>query len=486
MSASFNTKHYTYHLGTSLELNSCLTVFYYDSSKQSGEPGRPSIANIQDIFDEVRESLIESGQFCHREDPDQDFELTEGGTKNPSFDTLIYVDNNGTSVLGFTFFLGLQSNQRGDSRIQTMYLGFKFSIVNKKVDIRLSYTLDPIWSTKTPLLEDYFATSREEILAASGPNPKADYLRYSDDLLQVDSGDNFVNVTDCGALTRTDTWRFWIPSTISMTRIKDYTDYTVGLWRGSLVLYRWNQRGEFTIDSLTDTNHFGVMTHIMTGHVHWPEKAYLKTFMSGVAILDALDDDSGKICESCGYVTVDDSHWYVNTKKRVITDPWSESDKLSIIDSNSTSDSLELRYLLCPPGKYYFLVSKIGPWFKFQNEKSGVVAWSSLYGTAYFKDPNANVVPWSDRILLEITKDYINVYSFDFDGQLGTKEYLASGTPAMRISTEYLGSDYRPFLDSLRHRPLRSKAFKELHNSTVSFRGLLFYLESGLKNIHYL
>jgi hypothetical protein len=224
----------------------------------------------------------------------------------------------------------------------------------------------------------------------------------------------------------------------------------------------------------------------MTGHVHWPEKAYLRTFMSGVAILDALDEDSGKICESCGYVTVDDSHWYLNTRKRVITDPWSESDKLSIIDSNSTSESLELRYLLCPPGKYYFLISKIGPWFKFQNEKSGVIAWSSLYGTAYFKDPEINVVPWSDRILLGITEDYIDVYSFDFDGQLGTKEYLTSGTPAMRIPTEYLGSDYRPFLDSLRHRPLRPKAFKELHNSTVSFRGLLFYLESGLKNIHYL
>jgi hypothetical protein len=65
-----------------------------------------------------------------------------------------------------------------------------------------------------------------------------------------------------------------------MSRIQDYTNYTVGLWRGALVLYRWNQRGEFTIDSLTDTNHFGVMTHIMTGHIHWPEKSYLRTFMS--------------------------------------------------------------------------------------------------------------------------------------------------------------------------------------------------------------
>ena len=154
MSTSFNTKHYTYHLGTSLELNSCLTVYYYDSSKiyertQNIEASRPSIASIQEIFSSIRDYLTETGQFCHRSDPDQDFELTEGGNKNPSFDTLIYVDHNGTSVLGFTFFLGLQSNKRGDSRIQNMYLGFKFSIVNKKVDIKISYTLDPIWSTKT-------------------------------------------------------------------------------------------------------------------------------------------------------------------------------------------------------------------------------------------------------------------------------------------------------------------------------------------------
>jgi hypothetical protein len=429
--------------------------------------------------------LTSKGQFCHRESPDQDFELTEGG-KEPSFDTLLYIDDNGKSVLGFTFFLGLQSSKRNDSKIQNMYLGFKFSIVNKSVDIRLSYTLDPIWSSSDPLLDDYFVTTKTEILEASGPNPKADYLRYTDDLLQLDSGDNFVDVTDSGALTKTETWRFWIPETISMSRIQDYTNYTVGLWRGFLVLYRWNQKGEFTIDSLTNTNHFGVMTHIMTGHVHWPENAYLKTFMSGVAILNALDEDSGKIRESCGYVTVDDSHWYVNTKKRIITDPWSGSDKLSIIDSNSTSDSLELRYLLCPPGKYYFLISKIGPWFKFQNEKSEAIAWSSLYGTAYFDNPEINVVPWSDRVLLGISKDYIDVYSFDYDGQLGTKEYLATDTPAMRIPTEYLGSNYRPFLDSLRHRPLRPGSLKELYNSTVSFRGLLFYLDSGLKNIHYL
>jgi hypothetical protein len=491
MSTSFNTKHYTYHLGTSLELNSCLTVYYYDSSKiydqtRVKDASKPSIANIQEVFGDIQDYLTEIGQFCHRSDPDQDFELTEGGNKNPSFDTLIYVDHDGTSVLGFTFFLGLQSNKRGDSKIQNMYLGFKFSIVNKKVDIRISYTLDPVWSTKDPLLEDYFVTSREEILSASGPNPESDYLRYSDDLMQLNSSDNFVDVTDSGTLTRTKTWKFWIPDTISMSRIQDYTDYTVGLWRGSLVLYRWNSKGKFTIDSLTNTNHFGVMTHIMAGQVHWPEKAYLRTFMSGVAILDALDEDSGKISKSCGYVTVNDSHWYVNTKKRVITDPWSESDKLSIIDSNSTSESLELRYLLCPPGKYYFLVSKIGPWFKFQNEKSGVTAWSSLYGTAYFKDSEINVVPWSDRILLGITEDNIDVYSFDFDGQLGTKEYLISSTPSIRIPTEYLGSEYRPFLDSLRHRPLRPGSLKELHNSTVSFRGLLFYLESGFKNIHYL
>jgi hypothetical protein len=486
MSASFNTKHYTYHLGTSLELNSCLTVYYYDSSKQSGEASKPSITNIQGVFDDIREYLTDTGQFCHRTSPDEDFELTDEGTKEPSFDTLIYVDNDGTSVLGFTFFLGLQSNKRGDSRIQTMYLGFKFSIINKKVDIKLSYTLDPIWSTKTPLLGDYFATSKEEVLTATGPNPKGDYFRYTDDLLQLDSDDNFVNVTDSGALVKEETWKFWIPGTISMSRVQDYTNYTVGLWKGSLVLYRWNQNGEFTIDSLTDTNHFGVMVHIMTGQVHWPEKVYLKTFISGVAILNALDEDSGKICESCGYVTIDDSHRYVNIKKRIIIDPWSESDRLSIIDSNSTSDSLELRYLLCPPSKYYYLISKTGPWFKFQNEKSGTIAWSSLYGTAYFNDPKANVVPWSDKILLKISRDYLEVYSFDYDGQLGTKEYLISSDPAMKIPTKYLGSEYRPFLDSLRHRPLRSGSLQELCNSTVSFRGLLFYLDSELKNIHYL
>ena len=494
MSASFNTKHYTYHLGTSLELNACVDVFYYDSTTiynrlktESGlKASRPSIANIQETFDGIRDYLGSTGQFCHREDPDQDFELTEGGTKSPCFDTLIYVAANKKSVLGFTYFLGLQSSQRGESKIQNMYLNFKFSITNKKIDIKISYTLDPIWSTKDPLLSDYYAVSRSEILQASGPNPSVDYIRYSDDLLQVDSNDNFCCVTDCNALTRDTTWRFWIPTIIPMSRIKEYTNYTVGFWRGSLVLYRWNHKGEYTVDSLTSCNHFGVMTHVLDGQVFYGESESIRTFVSGVAILDSKvsDDD---IRESCGYVSLTTNHWYVNRKKKIITNPWSESDKITIIDNNKTSEDLGLKFLLCPPSKYYFLQSVTGPWYKFKNEKTGSICWAGIFGSAYFdSNTEPQVFPWSDRILLKISGDYIEVYSFDYDGTLGNKEYQLGSKPAVTIPTEYLGSDYRPFLDSLRHRPLRPGSLKELHNSTVSFRGLLFYLDSGLKNIYYL
>ena len=488
MSASFNTKHYTYHLGTSLELNSCQDVYYYDSGTiasrlqtPSGEAAaRPSITTIQGIFDGLREHLTETGQYCHREDPEEDFELTEGGTKSPCFDTLIYVDSNKTSVLGFTFFLGTQSSTHGNSRIGVMKLGFKFSIVNRSVDIRLSYTLDPVWSTKDPLLTDYFVTSRSEILSASGPNPKADYMRYTDDLLQLDSGDNFCTVTDTGTLLRNETWRFWIPPVIGMSRIKEYTDYTVGLWQGLLVLYRWNSKGDFSIDSLTSSNHFGVMAHLLDGRVASGPGETIRTFASGVAILDKGDR------EASGYSAVSQNHHYQNDSKRIISDPWSDTDRVQVIPNNMTAEDLGLRHLLCPPGKYYFLAEKQGPWYKFKNEKTGSFAWASLSGTAYFAKGTTGVLPWSDRVILKVSSEYIDVYSFDYDGTTGSKEYTLGSSPAIRIPTEYLGSEYKPLLDSLRHRPYRPGSLKELANSPVSFRGLWFYLSRDLKTIYYL
>ena len=483
MNTSFNTRHYTYHIGSFSELNSCCLIYWMNSKTiQSLCPSCPvdslNLSNLQEIFDIIKGRLEELGMWASRETPDEDFIL-----KSPiDFDHLIYVSESGLPI-GFSYFLEAQLDKYKSSEISEMKLNFEFSIENTENSIKLSYTLDPVFSQSAPLLGDLFVTKRSELSEVSGI-PKINYVRYTDDLKQLDSSDNFCTITDSGVLQKGETWRLWVQPEISMTRLKDFTDYSIGFLRGDLFLYRWNSLGEYTVDYLSKTNHFGVMEHLSSGTIDLEEQESIRTMSGDIAILDK----SGY--PGCGYVSLFENHKYLNERKRVIYDPWEMDGELSIIGNNMTSEALGLRHLLEPPGKYYFLSEKRGVWYKFINTQSDTFCWASVYGTAYFKgSEDSRVIPLTDRLILRVSQESIDLYLMDYYGNQidGHKKYLITDSPYMSLSTNYLeNSELRAIMDSFRRQPLKSVKMDDLSEKPCGFRGYLFHLDKEHKILTYL
>ncbi len=464
MSASVNTKHYTYHLGTSIELNSCLKIVYYKSSDYD----KATVSGLKSLTD-VLLSKLETGAagiYCsERDSADVDFDLVTSTYPEVSFDTIIYISRSGNDPLGFTHFLGTQSNIRPGTKISEMKFGFKFSMVNNGVDINLSYTLDPIWSNSEPLLSEYFVTNATELSQISDSG-KTTYMRYTDDIRQLESSDNYRIVTDSGLLTKSGSWRAWISPEVSMKRVRDFSNFSVGLWKSDLVIYRWNTDGYYTVDSLTSCNHFGVLDHILDGQVFLGESEHIRTFVSGKVLIDTDTD------MSAGYTSLTDGHRFVSDTRRVILDPWDQSERVWIVSKNNTASSLDLRFLENPPGKYYHLLEKRGPWYKFWNQDTDTYCMSGLWGSAYFGASEIDHVwPVSGRLLVKTSESELYVYPFD-----GTTEYTLGGKPGFTVDLESPG-EYRAFLDSIRRRPYRgTSGFGEI---CESFRGILFYIENN-------
>ena len=505
MNTLFNTKHYTYNIGTSLELNSCCLIYWYNSKtirdiienynyssniKDGSEPiqipkgwENLNLSVLQDFFDIIQKPLADNGMFSARTSPgpNNDFHLKgDEEDKSIEFDYIIYVSSDKTKALGFTYFVETQSNKRGGSEIKEMYFNFMFSIVNTKVDIKLSYTLDPLFSKEDPELQEYFVTSRNEVLSI-GNNPKLDFMRYSDDILQIQSDDNYCGVTDSGAITRKDTWRFWIPPKIEMTRIKDFDYYSIGLYNGELMLYRWNSLGEYTIDYLTKSNYYGLMKNLKMDRIYLNDDEKIETMSGGVAVISK----NNRI--RCGYVSLFSQHRYINQERVMIVDPWENNDNVNIIKNNETASSLSLD-LLCPPGRFFYLIEKRGPWYKFYNEKSEVICWSSILGSVYLKqNEEKNSFPINNRIIVSITDKAMKLYIMDYMGieGRGTKEFLLDSDPSITLSSEY--SENKQLIDSIRHRPLSSVNYiQPSYTDYYGYRGYIFYLSNERKILSYL
>lgn len=486
MNTSFNTKHFTYHTGTSSELNASKTICYFVKDQVSLSTDI-TVSNLPEYYTELKEKymsgLPQGVAWSTRtvSEPIDYFVLnpTSPDQETIVFDTIIYISSSGKPV-GYTYFSEHQENIRDGSRMGEMRLSFYFHIKNDLVDFNVSFTLEPIWSTLNPLLTESFVTTRQEILDRFGElvPGKNDYLRYTDSILQLTSGmDNFSCVTDTGVLTRKESFKYWIPK-VPLEDIVKYTHYNVGYTGGRLVLYRWTDIGDYTIDLLTEYNHFGILKNLRKGRIYLKDTESIEVLVDNMMILN-----TGKYQRS-GYVDLKTGHRFSDITKRLVNDPWDESDNVSLISSSQTSSSLEFRFLSVPPGKYYYFLEKYGPWYVFLNEKTGTKAWCSLYGTAYFKGTDT-VLPFSDRILLRVSPDHLEYYLFN-----GNSDYPENSVPTYQVDlvysnpvdTDYTARTPTELIDSIRHRPLPSMDLSFLKSSPLSIRGIVFYLDQD-KNI---
>ena len=138
MNTSFNTKHYTYHIGTSSELNSCSKILYYYSDNL-GDDGNLSIISLKEKYNNILNSYTEGvDYFISSKDEDKDYFILKGNNDKVIFDTIIYIGI--SNVLGYTVFSEPQTNYRGNSRIGEMRLSFEFSIKMEYVDFNITFT----------------------------------------------------------------------------------------------------------------------------------------------------------------------------------------------------------------------------------------------------------------------------------------------------------------------------------------------------------
>jgi hypothetical protein len=265
-----------------------------------------------------------------------------------------------------------------------------------------------------------------------------------------------------------------------MTRIKSFDNYSIGMYNGELMLHRWNSIGEYTIDYLTKTNYYGLMKNLKMDRIYLGEDEKIETMSNGVAIISK--DDRTR----CGYISLFNQNRYINPERRVIIDPWENTDNVEIIKNNETADDLSLD-LLCPPGKYFYLIEKRGTWYKFYNETSKITCWSSIFGSVYLKEDEKNAFPLNNRVFVSITGYYMKLYIMDYMGieGRGTKEYLLNSDPTIAIKFDY--SDNKPILDSIRHRPLSSMSYiQKSYSDFYGYRGYIFYLKDERKILSYL
>ena len=521
MNTLFSTKHYTFHTGSGSLINLCNDIIFYCSRNKKLEPiigvdpegtrnqempEVPNIATLTETCQSLKASLGDSdndlGSVCGRRSRvsvTDDFIIREStvGTgidiSLVEFDVIIYCDNSG-APLGFTYFSDLQSNRKGsETEISGMKLSFHFSTITDEVEFSYSFSLDPIWAPDPPtpndILRKRFYTYQKDVLQyyeseESAEAGRFNYMRWTDDIGQLDSIDNYHTLTDTAVLFGLEKGcNFWIPPRIPM---EEYTHYNVGYWHGQIMVYRWDDLGNYVIEKASKCNHFGVMETEASGRVYLGESETISEFTDGICVIDGLDEYN-KWHPRCGYVRLSDNRRYKNFKKRIINDPWDKNEQISVVDASKTATELGLRQLDPAPGDYFYLLRKHGPWYEFWNSGSSTQAWSSIYGTAYWQDSDI-IIPFSDRILLRFGE---NIEFYEFNG--GT-EYVLGAQPGYKMLPNYCSdpidnTEYtspKELIDSIRRRPLPSVDLKFLWNSPRSLRGVLFYLDRETNEIRYL
>jgi len=470
MNTSFNTKHYTYHIGTSSELNSCSKILYYYSDNL-GDDGNLSIISLKEKYNNILNSYTEGvDYFISSKDEDKDYFILKGNNDKVIFDTIIYIGI--SNVLGYTVFSEPQTNYRGNSRIGEMRLSFEFSIKMEYVDFNITFTLDPIWETLEPLLKNY-PKSLEDVKKIYNDSG---YLRYTDDLIQLESDDDFCDITDSGALTRENSYKFWIPKEIPLTKIEDFQKYSFSYHEGNLLLSRWNDLGYYTVDCVNKCNHFGIMKNIKTGRIFYdPAEMTINTIINGLVLFDINTDDGIKT--RAGYCTLSDpNNKYINKDKVIITDPINYYSTINIINDNKTAFDLGLIALSKDPGLYYYLCEKYGGWYKFKNKNTGTICWASVFGSGYFYEEDL-VFPLNKRVLIRYNDDCIDIYKFS-----GGTEFNLNSDPS--LSTSYYYPESKVLFDGLRRNPLEKFDLSFLKKDPLIFMGILFYVSNN--NIMYL
>lgn len=428
MSLSFNTKHYTYHVGSGATINTADKIAYYVSSDILAYTGQSiSVQGITRFMSDVikvsgingtdgelgvleKSRLTKSAPgtvgLVKKGDKDM-FDLVQNYPGQIKFDVVVYLDKSGNG-LGYTVFSGLQSSTGSGISVDRVKLRFYFQVSTKVVQFDPVFGLDSI-RAKQPEIDQFCC------LPSQKPSRNTQYWHYTDDL-------QILAATEEPLIVPGNSWvisgdhHYSVPPIPSVSMFDGHTQFnqfSVSILGNDLALTRWNADGDVRVDSLSRTNHFGVPLGIIP-----------------------------------------------TQKLQGITNSWSGVAELAdgTLIRLDTGETIKRK-----PDPWTGLSGRTWIW-----EKSG----PGISGLAGRLD-GPGLVPITERSVLSFGETGITVSRFVGPGEIKAEEI------PYQYSEETAG-----FYDAIRHKPLISKDFSFLREAVqvVGIRGYLFWSDGKMVN----
>lgn len=504
----------TFYTGIPSNLINCLNICLVDLKKENIQ--QLTVSTLKDSFDVIKEKT-----FLSREDTEDPFILKIEDTDIDEFDTIIYLTKSGYPV-GYTKFETKQILSKEISNSETVrisnQLKINISFTSKvgdvyEADVFISNDLSGLDSDEATtdkkffLDEDYNYTNKEKLDDTIKNLDK--YVRYTNDISSIIDSPSFGLVTDTVFLNDKTVYKSSINNNTSLfSYFTNFNNWSIGNWKGNILLYRWNDENKFLVSSLTEYNRFGKATEYFNSNLKKVQELpqeYKIEYMTGKYAV--LTDSEGKSCfqdledlsspvEYSGdygfFIDTYDSESNVrffDTSKRLID---------SITNINIKKDLYsfcQVAYTDSSLNKNWSLYKKIGPWYVLRkNSDPESLMWINENGTLY-SSTFENILVVSSRCLLLSKENNWFLFFFE-DGTImetaGYSYIKDNKRGVFEVGQRYVDSklvcQYDKFekdgslvnltsarnqiVDGLRHSYLRNFNLPEIK---ISYMGYLFY-----------
>ena len=349
-------------LGSLSSVTESTTIILYDRNQFTG---RISIYNINSFY----ESLLGTGEYqkITRSSSQVDFEYIPGTLKS-GFNVIIFLNPDTQTPSGYCEFI----NTQGRDLILKIKIGYSGELSEVITDTpfknNILVALNSVVTNKQVVGNlPYEFTSVKDVLSENHEN------LYTDNILRVLSEPTSVISLGYGVVTRDGLSLLNLQRDIYINPYPEcytrFTSYAITYFMNDVVVYGWNENGEYSICSLSRTNKYGTQIYYTIGYSSSIDDFNIETLPAEASSIKYI---SGK------YIFTENGIYDVYEKtyipeKNKFADPYDPESKLYEIKQLGTVDEVLNEYPeisetylnLSEYLRYYKFeaIRKIGSWF---------------------------------------------------------------------------------------------------------------------------